>query len=95
NFDLSFSGIVTFKNARSVQDVAAWAPKDRILVETDSPYLAPVPLRGQKCEPAHVVHTVRSVAQLRATPVDELAALTLANTEKRFAKRFARSEAVG
>jgi TatD DNase family protein len=94
NFDLSFSGIVTFKNARSVQDVAAWAPGDRILVETDSPYLSPVPLRGQKCEPAHVVHTLRFVAQLRATPVDELAALTLANTERRFATRFAREGAV-
>ncbi len=94
NFDVSFSGIVTFKNARSVQEVAAWAPKDRILVETDSPYLAPVPLRGQKCEPAHVVHTVRFVAQLRAIPVDELAALTLANTERRFAKRFAQSDVV-
>ncbi len=45
-FDLSFSGIVTFKTARSIQDVAAWAPVDRILVETDSPYLAPVPFRG-------------------------------------------------
>jgi len=50
---LSFSGIVTFKNAQSVHDVAGWAPVDRILVETDSPYLAPMPLRGRRCEPAH------------------------------------------
>ena len=92
NFDLSFSGIVTFKNAVSIQDVAAWAPKDRILVETDSPYLAPVPLRGQKCEPAYVLHTLRHVAQLRRVPADELAVLTLANTERRFSKRFARSD---
>ena len=64
-FDLSFSGIVTFKSARAVQEVAAWAPLDRILVETDSPYLAPVPMRGKRCEPAYVVHTARRVAELR------------------------------
>ncbi len=91
NFDLSFSGIVTFKNARSVQEVAAWAPLDRILVETDSPYLSPVPLRGQKCEPAHVIHTARRVAELRGMPVEEVARATLANTERRFTKVFARS----
>ncbi len=90
NFDLSFSGVVTFKNARAVQEVAAWAPLDRILVETDSPYLAPVPLRGKKCEPAYVVHTARHVAALRAMPADALAAATLANTERRFAKVFPR-----
>jgi TatD DNase family protein len=87
-FDLSFSGIVTFKNARAVRDVAAWAPLDRILVETDSPFLAPVPLRGRKCEPAHVVHTARCVADLRGMSVEDLASATLANTERRFGKRF-------
>jgi TatD DNase family protein len=89
-FDLSFSGIVTFKGARSVREVAAWAPLDRILVETDSPYLAPVPLRGKRCEPAHVVHTARCVADLRGIPAEDVAAATLANTERRFARAFAR-----
>jgi len=89
-FFVSFSGIVTFKKTVSVQDVAAWAPLDRILVETDSPYLAPVPLRGKKCEPAYVVHTARRVAELRGMALEELAAATLANTERRFGKTFAR-----
>jgi TatD DNase family protein len=87
-FDLSFSGIVTFKNARSVRDVAAWAPLDRILVETDSPYLAPVPLRGKRCEPAYVAYTARCVAELRGIPMQELCSATLANTQRRFAKVF-------
>jgi len=90
NFDLSFSGIVTFKGARSVREVAAWAPLDRILVETDSPYLAPVPMRGKRCEPAHVVHTARCVAELRGVSVEEVAASTLANTERRFGRAFSR-----
>ena len=63
---MSLSGIVTFKGARAIQDVAAWAPLDRLLVETDSPFLAPVPMRGKRCEPAFVVHTARYVADLRA-----------------------------
>jgi TatD DNase family protein len=87
-FDVSISGIVTFKNATGVHDVAAWAPIDRILVETDSPYLAPVPLRGKKCEPAYVVHTARRVAELRGIPLEELAQATLANTERRFRRAF-------
>jgi TatD DNase family protein len=94
-FSLSFSGIVTFKNAVAVQDVAAWAPVDRILVETDSPYLAPVPLRGKRCEPAHVVHTARRLAELRGISTEELAAATLANTERRFAKMFGRGPTGG
>jgi TatD DNase family protein len=89
-FDVSLSGIVTFKNARAVQEVAAWAPLDRLHVETDSPYLAPNPLRGKPCEPAYVVHTARRVAELRGIPLEDLAAATLANTERRFGRRFAR-----
>jgi TatD DNase family protein len=89
-FDLSFSGIVTFKNARSVADVAVWAPSDRILVETDSPYLAPGPFRGKRCEPAYVVHTAAHVARLRGIRTEEFAAHTVANTERRFSKVFAR-----
>jgi len=81
-FDLSFSGIVTFKSARDIQEVAAWAPADRILVETDSPYLAPVPLRGKRCEPAYVLHTARFVAELRGVPVEELAAQTSQNAAR-------------
>jgi TatD DNase family protein len=90
-FDLSFSGIVTFKNAHAVQDVAAWAPLDRILVETDSPYLAPVPFRGKRCEPSLVRHTAERIAGLRGIAVEELAAATLANTQRRFSKVFPRS----
>ncbi len=83
-FHLSFSGIVTFKNARAVQDVAAWAPLDRILVETDSPYLAPIPVRGKKNEPAFVVHTARRVAELRGISSAALAEATTANAVDRF-----------
>ncbi len=82
-FDLSFSGIVTFKTAQAIKDVAAWAPGDRVLVETDSPYLAPVPFRGKKCEPAHVVYTARYVAELRGEGLDVLAERTTANARRR------------
>jgi TatD DNase family protein len=92
-FDVSLSGIVTFKNARSVHEVAAWAPIDRIHVETDSPYLAPVPMRGKPCEPAYVVHTARRVAELRGIALEALAEATLANTERRFGHAFARGAA--
>jgi TatD DNase family protein len=83
-FDLSFSGIVTFKSAHGVQDVAAWAPIERVLLETDSPYLAPVPVRGKRCEPAHVAHTAHFVAGLRKMHTQELSLATLQNTERRF-----------
>jgi TatD DNase family protein len=89
-FDLSLSGIVTFKTSVAIQDVAAWAPLDRILVETDSPYLAPVPFRGKKNEPARVVVTARRVAELRGMAEEELFAATLATTERRFATTFDR-----
>jgi len=83
-FYLSFSGIVTFKSARAIQDVAAWAPADRVLVETDSPYLSPVPLRGQRCEPAFVVHTGKFVAALRGLDEAHFAALTTDNARRCF-----------
>ena len=83
NFDVSFSGIVTFKKATDIQAVAAWAPADRILVETDSPYLAPVPLRGKRCEPAYVLHTARFVANLRGISVEELSQITTENAQRR------------
>jgi TatD DNase family protein len=82
-FDLSFSGIVTFKSALDIQGVAAWAPADRILVETDSPYLAPVPERGRRCEPAYVLHTARFIAGLRGVPLEELAQQTSQNAQRR------------
>jgi TatD DNase family protein len=83
-FYLSFSGIVTFKSARAIQEVAAWAPADRVLVETDSPYLAPVPLRGKRCEPAFVVHTGKYVAALRSVEEAHFAALTTENARRCF-----------
>jgi TatD DNase family protein len=87
-FDLSFSGIVTFKNARAVAEVAASAPLDRIHVETDSPYLAPVPMRGKPCEPAYVVYTAKRVAELRKTSFDELSLALWANAQRRLRRSF-------
>jgi TatD DNase family protein len=87
-FDISFSGIVTFKSSAAIQDVARWAPLDRILVETDSPYLAPVPLRGKSNEPAFVVHTARRVAELRNMAFEALCEATSENAERRFRRRF-------
>lgn len=87
-FDLSFSGIVTFKKSVDIQDVAAWAPLERILVETDSPYLAPVPYRGKPCEPSYVVHTARKVAELRGIAFEALAEATTVNAERVFRRQF-------
>ncbi len=81
---ISFSGIVTFPKSEQIQEVAAWAPVDRILVETDSPYLAPVPFRGKRNEPSYVVHTGAFVARLRKMEVDELARITSQNTRALF-----------
>jgi TatD DNase family protein len=78
-FYISLSGIVTFKNAKDLQETARWLPADRMLVETDSPFLAPVPHRGQTCEPAFVADTALFVASLRDESVDELAKATTAN----------------
>ena len=85
-FYVSLSGIVTFKNAQDLQATAKWLPKDQMLVETDSPFLAPVPHRGQKCEPAFVADTARFVAQLRDEDPDELGERTTANFFKLFKK---------
>ena len=81
---ISIPGIVTFKNAGEVPDVAREVPLDRLLVETDSPFLAPVPKRGRRNEPAYVVHTAERVAQLRGLDVSELAAATVDNTRRLF-----------
>jgi len=80
-FYLSFSGIVTFKNAHSVRDVAAWAPEDRILVETDSPYLAPTPHRGKPNEPGFVRFVADHLAQLRGTSSARIEEMTTRNLE--------------
>jgi TatD DNase family protein len=84
-FLVSFSGIVTFPNARSLAETARRIPDDRILVETDCPYLAPVPNRGKRNEPGFVADTARFLADLRETSPDELAAQTTANFERLFA----------
>jgi TatD DNase family protein len=76
---ISLSGIVTFKNARELQDFAPTIPADRLLVETDSPFLAPVPHRGRPCEPAYVADTARFVAGLRGESVETLAENTTRN----------------
>jgi TatD DNase family protein len=78
-FFISLSGIVTFKNAQDLQATAKWLPANQMLVETDSPFLAPVPHRGQKCEPAFVADTANFVAELRGERVDDLAEATTAN----------------
>ena len=85
-FFVSLSGIVTFKNARDLQETAKWLPADQMLVETDSPFLAPVPHRGQKCEPAFVADTASFVAELRGEDVGALADTTTANFFKLFNK---------
>jgi TatD DNase family protein len=79
NFHISFSGIVTFKNAVALKDVAKRVPLDRLLVETDSPYLAPVPFRGKTNQPAYVRHVAEHIAELRGQPFDVIADATSRN----------------
>jgi TatD DNase family protein len=81
---LSFAGPVTFPRNVELAEVAAWAPEDRILVETDSPYLAPPPFRGKRNEPRHVALVARKIAELRGVPFEELAAITTRNAEALF-----------
>jgi TatD DNase family protein len=85
-FHVSFSGIVTFpgKSADPIRAAVRVVPKDRLLVETDAPYLAPVPLRGKRCEPAMVVHTAEVVAREAGLPLPELCAVTVANASRVF-----------
>ncbi|WP_322998279.1 TatD family hydrolase [Castellaniella sp.] len=78
-FYISFSGIVTFKNAVSLQDVARKVPLDRMLIETDSPYLAPVPYRGKMNDPSKVVHVAEKIAELRGLPVSVIEQVTADN----------------
>lgn len=83
---ISLSGIVTFKNARDLQAIAAELPEDRILVETDAPFLAPVPHRGRVCEPAFTADTARFLADLRGTTAEALAETTTRNFYRLFGK---------
>ncbi|HVY52884.1 MAG TPA: TatD family hydrolase [Devosia sp.] len=83
---VSFSGILTFKNAATIQEVAGFAPADRILVETDAPYLAPVPHRGQSNEPAFVRHTAERLAEIRGVSLEEIGRTTTENFYRLFSK---------
>ena len=83
---ISFSGIITFRNAEEIREVAKFVPADRYLVETDAPYLAPIPHRGESNEPAFVRHTAEKLAEVRGISFDQLAAETTANFARLFAK---------
>jgi TatD DNase family protein len=87
-FYISFSGIVTFKNAKELQEVARHVPLERMLIETDSPYLAPVPMRGKTNEPGFVKHVAEYLADLKGVSVDELARITSANFHTLFATQI-------
>jgi TatD DNase family protein len=85
-FMISFSGIVTFSNAQALRDVAASVPEDRLLIETDSPYLAPVPHRGKQNWPALVSHVAATVAEVRGTTVEHVAKVSAANYYRLFGR---------
>ncbi|MFM2275067.1 MAG: hypothetical protein RL211_939 [Pseudomonadota bacterium] len=84
-FYISFSGILTFKNAQDIRDVASFVPDDRLLIETDSPYLAPVPFRGKTNNPSLVPYVARQLASIRKCSVEHIAGLTSANFDTLFA----------
>ncbi|MGB1198564.1 MAG: TatD family hydrolase [Thalassotalea sp.] len=83
-FYISFSGILTFKNAHELRDVAKQVPEDKILIETDAPYLAPVPHRGKQNQPAYVVEVAKHLASIRGQSVEEIAAITTQNFDTLF-----------
>ena len=89
-FYISFSGILTFKNAQDLRDIAQFVPLDRMLIETDSPYLAPVPYRGKTNNPSYVPFVAAQIASLRGVPVEEIARQTSHNFEALFAGVTAR-----
>jgi TatD DNase family protein len=95
---ISFAGPLTFRNAGSLREAARAVPEERLLVETDAPYLSPVPVRGRRCEPAFVVHTARALAALRGVTVEDLAAVLAGNARRLFGvpeKRAAAEHAEG
>lgn len=81
---LGFAGMVTFRSAGDLREVAKTVPLERLLIETDSPFLSPEPFRGRRNEPAHVIHTARCLAIARGEPLERLAAVTTANAERVF-----------
>lgn len=83
-FYISFSGILTFKTAQEIRDVAAWVPMDRLLIETDSPYLAPVPFRGKTNNPSYVPYVAQQLAHLRGCSVENIGDVTSRNFEQLF-----------
>jgi len=83
---ISFSGILTFPKSTELREVAARLPEDRLLLETDSPYLAPVPLRGKRCEPAYTAHTAKVLAECRGVSLERIGAITTANFHRLFTK---------
>lgn len=83
-FYLAFGGVATFPKAAEVREAARMTPAERLLVETDSPYLAPAPVRGRRNEPAYVVHTARTIADVRGIPMSQLISETTANFERVF-----------
>ncbi len=83
-FHISFSGILTFRNAQDLRDVARWVPMDRLLIETDSPYLAPVPFRGKVNQPAYVPHVAAQLSELKGCSAEEIGRVTSANFERLF-----------
>ncbi|HSD71337.1 MAG TPA: TatD family hydrolase, partial [Thermoanaerobaculia bacterium] len=87
-FLISFSGMITFAGAGNIRDAAVALPLDAMLVETDSPYLAPVPHRGKPCEPAFVVETARKLAEIQAVSFERVAEATTTNYERLFVRRL-------
>ena len=85
-FDISFSGILTFKNAQDLRDIVAWMPMDRLLIETDSPYLAPVPHRGKTNQPAWVAWVAQQIADIKGLSIEAVAQATSHNFERLFSK---------
>ena len=83
-FHLSFGGVTTFPKSAAIREAARITPADRLLLETDCPYLAPTPYRGKRNEPAYVAHTARAVAEVRGIPIEQLAAETTLNFERLF-----------
>jgi TatD DNase family protein len=79
-FHVSFTGVVTFKSADTIREAARAIPLESLMVETDCPYMAPVPHRGKRCEPAHVIDTARAIARLRGEDEARVFAATAANT---------------
>jgi len=90
-FHISFSGILTFKNANDLREVAAFVPLDRCLIETDSPYLAPMPFRGKVNTPANVPLVARQLAEIKSLPIERIAAITSGNFERLFLGTVPRS----